>query len=364
MVARVPSGSFTVTHECGFTKTSRTQGLADFALRQHSCDKQKERQERAGRVEERKAYEGEKKDCTCKIARHEHGTRTAYVVDGCRCRPCIDASTTAEGRRRKLRAFGRQELDRVDAGPVREHMEYLRANGVSLKQLAKVTGLSASAVSAIRYGRTERGHDPYPRVTKNTAEKILAVKPTMDTMAPGRAIDSTGTVRRLQALITIGWSQARLAEHLGMNSGNFGTLMNSTQCTVKKALAVRAIYERSWNKPQTGHDWHSKTSATRARNYAAARGWLPPMAWDDDTIDDPATMPDLGVKDKLRDTVGDDVEFLVKTGASRDEIGQRLGRTWDTIERQLHRIGRSDLIALAKTDSRDNARQARKGHAA
>ena len=32
-----------------------------------------------------------KRDCQCKRASHVHGTRTAYVVDKCRCRPCTDA---------------------------------------------------------------------------------------------------------------------------------------------------------------------------------------------------------------------------------------------------------------------------------
>lgn len=364
MSAPVPSGAFTVTHDCGFTKTARTQGIADFALRQHSCANQKKRQDRAKRVAERKAYEGEKKDCTCKIASHKHGTRTAYVVDGCRCRPCIDASTEAEGRRRKQRAFGRQEIDRVDAAPVREHMDYLQANGISLKQLAKLTGLSHSAISAIRYGRTERGHAPYARVTTKTATKILAVKLTMDTMAPGRNIDSTGTKRRIQALVAIGWSLARIGQHIGISPTNMSTFMQADQCSVAKAKAVRELYDQLWNKPQVGTDQRSRISANRARNYANARGWAPPLAWDDDAIDDPAAAPDLGERTLLRDTIAEDVEYLHRTGASRDEITQRLGSTWAAIEKQLYRSGRHDLVTTIKTDSRPNARQARKGQAA
>ena len=36
-------------------------------------------------------------------------------------------------------------------------------------------------------------------------------------------------------------------------------------------------------------------SATRTRRWAAARGYLPPLAWDDDTIDQPDGRPELGV---------------------------------------------------------------------
>lgn len=32
------------------------------------------------------------RDCQCKRANHQHGTRTAYVVDRCRCDPCREAA--------------------------------------------------------------------------------------------------------------------------------------------------------------------------------------------------------------------------------------------------------------------------------
>lgn len=365
MSARVPAVETTVTHECGFAKTSRTAGLAAKALRDHSCERQQELRDRAARVLARKTRVGITRDCQCKIANHVHGTRTAYVVDKCRCRPCTDAATSDETARQRQQVFGRYDSGRVDAQPVRDHMQYLMDNGISVKRIAKLTGLALSTVGAIRWGRSERGHAPYPRVKQTTAAKILAIKPSLENMSPGHNTDSTGTVRRLQAIVTIGWSQARLANQLGMERSNFGTLMTGDLCTAKRALAVRDLYEKCWNQPQTGTDWHSKASATRAINLAAKAGWVPPMAWDDDSIDNPATIPDRGGRLKLRDTIGDDVEFLTETGTHRDEIASRLGAaSWETVERQLLRVGRKDLVAQVKTDTRDNARQARKGHAA
>jgi transcriptional regulator with XRE-family HTH domain len=361
MSRRVPAVETTVTHDCGFSKTSRTAGLAARALRAHSCDHQRELQDRAARVEARRTREGVKRDCQCPIANHEHGTRTAYVVDKCRCRPCTDASARAENERSKQKAFGRYDTGRVDATEVRAHILALMEAGVSMKRLAALTGMSHSTVSAVVYGRTERGHTAYRRVHKTTAAKILAIKADLTNMAPNRYIDSCGAVRRIQALVAIGWSQQRLAKMLGMNRSNFSTFMNADQCTVRRALAVRDLYDKRWNEPQTGTEWHSKTSATRSRNHAKARGWAPPLAWDDETIDDPAAKPDLGTKLKLRDTIADDVAFLAKTGATREEIADRLNRAWDTIERQLHRINRADIIAMVKADTRDNARHASRG---
>ncbi|MET4094589.1 hypothetical protein [Arthrobacter sp. UYCu712] len=365
MSARVRAIETTVTHDCGFTKTSRTVGLAAKAPRDHSCERQLRLVAMAARVEARKTREGIKRECQCPIANHVHGERTTYVVDKCRCRPCTDAASADERTRQRQHAFGRYDSGRVDADPVRAHMQYLMDNGISIKRMAALTGLAASTVGAIRWGRHERGHAPYPRVKKTTADKILALKPALENMAPNSYVDSTGTVRRVQALVAIGWSQASLGRQLGIEPGNFGVFMKASQCTAKRALAVRDIYEQCWNKPQTGTDWHSKTAATRARNYAKSRGWLPPMAWDDDEIDMPAATPELGGSDKLRDTIGEDVEYMAKTGATRDEIAERLGSgSWDTVERQLHRINRGDLVALVKNDTRDNARHASRGRAA
>jgi hypothetical protein len=365
MSARVPAVETTVTHDCGFTKTSRTAGLAAKALRDHSCERQQELKDRAARVLARKTREGIKRDCTCPVAKHVHGERTTYVVDKCRCRPCTDAASRDETSRQRAKVFGRYDSGRVEAEPVRAHIQYLMDNGISVKRIAALTGLALSTVGAIRWGRHERGHAPYPRVKKTTAAKILALKPALEHMAPNSYVDSTGTLRRLQALVAIGWSQARLGRQLGVEPGNFGTFMAASQCTARRALAVRDLYEQCWNKPQTGTDWHSKAAATRARNLAVARGWLPPMAWDDDEIDIPEATPDLGGREMLRDTIGDDVEYMAKTGATREEIADRLGAaSWETVERQLHRINRGDLVALVKNDTRDNARHASKGQAA
>lgn len=63
-------------------------------------------------------------------------------------------------------------------------------------------------------------------------------------------------------------------------------------------------------------------------------------------------------------TVAEDVEFLATTGASREEIADRLGSSWNTLARRLYRMGREDLILLAKPTDPDKAEGARKANAA
>lgn len=289
-----------------------------------------------------------KMDCQCKRAKHQHGTRIAYVVDKCRCDDCREAATSYERNRRRQTLYGRYDTGRVDAEPVREHIRFLMENGVSVKQTAKLTGLSTSTVGAIIWGRPERGHPPYARVMKQTADKILTVKPTLENMSLGHITEGTGTGRRLQALIAIGWSQTRLARKLGVQVSNMSRALAGDPVMVSTALNVKALFEQLWNQPQEGVDQRTKISANRARNYAKARGWLPPMAWDEDTIDDPTFTPNLKTRHDPSHLI-EDVEFLIRTGTGLDSILARTGyKKLDSLERLLHRAGRGDLIFAMK----------------
>lgn len=345
---------------CGFAGEYRTPGIARKALEKHSCEHQREVAARAQRVVDRRTSEGEKRECFCKEADHAHGTRLAYVIDRCRCRPCTDASATYNANLRKQHAFGRYESGKVDSAPVRAHARMLMAEGVSARQIAKLAGISSSTINALIYGRTERGHAPYPRMKRENAAKVMAIKPKLTNVAARHCLDATGTKRRLQALVAIGWSQARLARRLGLLPSNFGTLLRSGKCTAKRALEVMDLYDELWNQPQFGTDWHSKSAAARARNYAAALGWAPPLAWDDDSIDDPNASPDRGAKVSAQgptpegairksDADAEDVEFLVNEGMTWDGIVARLNMNPVSLDRSLRRQGRGDLIRRAKT---------------
>lgn len=353
-VAKVPTAMSCPS--CGYGKTYKTRALADAHFAKHSCAHQRELVARAARVKAAKTREGVKRDCECPVAKHEHGTSTAYVVDRCRCRACIDASTAASNVRSRAQVFGRYDSGRVDAEPVREHMRMLMVEGISLKRMSKLTGLSLSTVTATLYGRGERGHKPYARTSQGTATKLLALKPGLEHMAAGRVIDSTGTHRRLQALVTIGWSQSRLGERLSILPSNMVKLMASHQTTAGRARQVIALYDQLWNQPQTGHDQRSRISANRSKSYATTRGWAPPMAWDDATIDDPATTPNLG--DPTNKTMArlENIEHMLRDGTAWWEIATRLGLTTTTLETFCYRNNRADLITTAKQDTRDYRR--------
>lgn len=297
------------------------------------------------------AAERIKRDCQCKRAKHVHGTRTAYVVDKCRCRPCTDASAAEERRRSRQKLYGRYDVGRVDAAPVRAHLIALMEYGIGLKRIAAIAGVSNATLGKVIYGDKTRNSPPRERVERHVAEGVLAIKPSLDHLGKSVVVDSAGTIRRIQALVAIGWSQSRIGERIGMDPQNFNRTIRAPRVQAETARKVREVYEDLWDQTQTGHDQRSRISANRSRNYAAKQGWLPPLAWDDDTIDDPATKPAVFEETTLvhGEERIEEIDFLIRTGCGQSEIITRMGfKNLKSLERFCHRYERGDIVHRVK----------------
>lgn len=114
-------------------------------------------------------------------------------------------------------------------------------------------------------------------------------------------LDNTGALRRLQALVALGWSQAELGRRLGYADckgvSGINELMRSRQKIRRGTFArIVALYDELSMRLPPETTQYEKAVAVRARNKAARRGWAPPLAWDEETIDDPAARPRLGPK--------------------------------------------------------------------
>ena len=110
-------------------------------------------------------------------------------------------------------------------------------------------------------------------------------------------IDSTGTVRRLRALYAIGWTSSDIAPMLGCTPARVGHLISGKRVTVHRHTASRvdSVYRQlCMTVPQDPDVLAPRMTRTRARQrrQSAAKGWVPPLAWDD--IDDPDETPALG----------------------------------------------------------------------
>ena len=285
---------------CGWSGTYDTAARGDYAKRRHSCERHLRLAARKANGEAIRArhalIDRTPKPCLHQETTHVHGTYACWTLDKCRCWDCTAAQRAYEQQRVRNNAYGRSNY--IDAQPTRDHVKYLMDHGMGLKRIAKAAGVGSGTLSKLIYGvyratGTGGGRNgvgelvrgPSRRALRTTAEKILTVE--LD-LADGARVDATGTTRRIRALVALGWSQSKLAALLDITRSNFH-LASGTHPTVLASTARRVaeVYdELSMTLPpqESGHD---RAAAVRARAYAKRRGWLPPLALDDDRLDDP-----------------------------------------------------------------------------
>lgn len=116
------------------------------------------------------------------------------------------------------------------------------------------------------------------------------------------------------------------------------------------AAATVAAYEQLWDQSPPCATVEDREVAQAAAAHARQRGWAPPMAWDDDQIDQPDSKPAPGWKPgpRGRDLSADlveDAEWIRRHGgyqlASRTVIATRLGVTKYQLEHADREVRRS-----------------------
>jgi hypothetical protein len=115
------------------------------------------------------------------------------------------------------------------------------------------------------------------------------------TLPDSRRIAATGTRRRLQALVAFGYSPTVLGGYLGCTKQAVQQVLAQVRVNRATAARVAALYEPlSGIPPQFNRDISPsrRRYIDRAAASARARGWVPPIAWEDVDIDNPHTVPD------------------------------------------------------------------------
>lgn len=205
-----------------------------------------------------------------------HGTRGAYVV-GCRCPEAREANRAyaAMRDRRVLQAsYGAADPLSVPVARARVEIARLEAAGWSRRRIEAATGIKRDHLARIA-GGTGR---PVRRVLWATFTALRDL-PDAPPAVGGQLVDAAGTWRRLEALIAIGWPKSHLARELGRGRA---LQLHRDKVTVRTAQAVADLYDRLSMQPGPSQ---------RARDYARDRGYVPPLGWDDDQLDDPAGAP-------------------------------------------------------------------------
>lgn len=234
-------------------------------------------------------------------------------------------------RRERDIAYGRWQSGYVDAEPARRHVLALRAAGMGKRRVAAISGVSLSVIHVLVNGRPERGTPPSKRISAANSGAILAVSmPEARNLAAGSRIDSTGTIRRLQAMSAIGYTQSDLCRRLGITPSNSTCLFRGHRSKVlaSTALRVAALYDEL-----------SMTSgpSQAARGRAQRLGWSPPLAWDDEDINDPDATPDTGTHRML--SWDEKYQELRDLGLTDRDIMARWNIQPQSLIRQLSRYG-------------------------
>lgn len=168
-----------------------------------------------------------------------------------------------------MRIFGYR-----DATTARVHVAALRELGWTFEQIAETAGVSAWVPHKVATGVTRR-------LLPESERALMAVP--LQHRDSHRGIDSTGTRRRVQALAWMGWPCSTVAVQAGTTAASLRTLILPGR-NISYALARRVsdVYDQLSLTPGP-----SKVAAGKARQL----GFAPPMAWDDDRIDNRRARP-------------------------------------------------------------------------
>ena len=144
-------------------------------------------------------------------------------------------------------------------------------------------------------------------------------------------IDATGTKRRIQSLMALGWTSDEIGVATGAMSGKH---VQQTSHKAKVRLDTARLIASAYHR-LSGTPGRSEITKARAQRF----GWPPPLAWDDGTgphgIDNPQATP-----------------WPAKTSFRKaTEMVQELRHIidTDTPENIARRLGYANLASLSKT---------------
>lgn len=156
------------------------------------------------------------------------------------------------------------------------HIEWLISKGFNCTAIATAAGVDRGTVLDALSGKNRM-------ITTRTKKKIMAVLPEhIYARSDERGyVPAVGALRRVQALVTMGWRFQDLQARLGFPVEKIKD--NTAHISRAHHEAIVRLYDELWDARGPGKEG----GITRALN----RGWHRPQAWDDDTIDDPNAKP-------------------------------------------------------------------------
>lgn len=236
------------------------------------------------------------------------------------CEPCRLSFRKYQRRASKEKNLGR--VRRVPTPPVTAHIRALVDTGTTVPTIAQIAGVSRATIQ-------DALTRPRPTMNKDNADAILGVTPHPQ---PHSYVNSTGTIRRIEALQRLGWSYRSICAEAHRIRGDKA---NITDSGIRQMMSGRWEVVRHVTKTDIAAAYDSLSMrlpepsrhVTTIRMRAERKQWAGPLCWDDDTIDDPQTKPvgmvHTGRHSRARTLVDEVVVERAMTGEvlhlSRDE---------------------------------------------
>lgn len=247
----------------------------------------------------------------------QHGERRCYLR-GCRRPECRAANYRYMSKLRLERQRGQRR--RTCIKHVTDHVQNLIDAGWTQAQIERATGVGHRSIAPILAGSQ-------PNVGVRTEQRLLAL-PVGPPPCDARDIDATGTRRRIQALVAIGYNYPTLGRHIGLHGDAVGRIARGENPVVRTSTAeATAVAYRQLSR--------TPGRSVRARFLAAGQGWHGPLAWDD--IDNPAAVPETCpqqlqlTREQQAALRRAEIEHLDRFGVPAQEIAARLGIADSTV---------------------------------
>lgn len=170
-----------------------------------------------------------------------------------------------------------------------------RRYGMSDSMIGEQTGVNYTLPSKVRRGAIRTMH----RETFNKLMKLRPARPPVvhserrGKVPSGAKVDSTGTVRRMQALRADGFPGHLLGEQLGVSYEAVAQLAKTKRDLVLKSTRIDVARVYAELDGKTPADFGIPPNIIqKCSTWARRAGYAPRSCWDGDTIDDPDAVPE------------------------------------------------------------------------
>lgn len=145
-----------------------------------------------------------------------------------------------------------------------------------------------------------------------------------------RHVPNVGTRRRIEALMWLGYSGARIAVETGggRDWDEIRQWRVRPQVHRNTAQMIAEVYDRLSMSPAVGNTHSERQIISRTRNYARRKGFFPPLVWDD--IDNPNEQP-RGTRDAENPDRAADLLEMAERGDGLTQVCRQLDVTANTL---------------------------------